>query len=67
MRSEMGPRTNDGRLTRPQTLGPACLPRAGTLFFNTTVNTFTVNDVTNFHGATVDGKGSPAVDGDRRE
>lgn len=67
MRSTTGPRTNDGRLTCPETLESASPPDAERLFFATTVNMFTVNDVTNFHGPTVDGKGTPAVGGDRRE
>ena len=62
-----GARTNDGRQTCPETPESACPPHAGRLFFATTVNRFTVNDVTNFHGPTVDGKGTPAVGGDRRE
>ena len=66
-RSEMGWRTNDGRLARSEAPELARHPCAERLFFETTVNRFTVNDVTNFHGPTADGKGTRAVCGDRRE
>ena len=67
MRSEMGLRANDACLTHSATPASACAPHAERLFFGTTVNRFTVNDVTNFHGPTVDGRGTPAVGGARCE